>query len=139
MKNIILILSLLLTLCLTPFYTRSQSDTTSCDRYECSLMRELIPLMYKDVLRLDSCRADAAILDSMNVELNKIIDSYALSEQQYEYLVSDLNSIVEQYQLQAKQIKGRVKIEKKRSFWNGFAWGSGSVLTFQLVLLVLLL
>lgn len=144
MKNIILTLSLLLTLLIRSGYSESllstkDSSNTEWSEAEIALMVELIPILYKEALRLDSCEADAAILDSMNKSLTNIIYSYALSEASQKKVINKLNSVIGEKDIMLQRADNRVKLVKKKSFWNGFKWGSGVTGGFVLIILILLL
>lgn len=101
------------------------------------LMAELIPLLYKDVLRLDSCRADAAILDSMNRNLQ---DQLMFADNEImilDSMIAASNSVMNQQEIKLGRKEKEIVLVKKRSFWNGLKVGVGG--TVVVILLFVLL
>ena len=140
MKNIILTLLIALTLCLRFSYSQSNNDTVhSWNSEEVELMANLIPLLYKDVLRYDSCRSDAKILDSMVMSLNFIIEAFKVSDTLQAQIITKLNLQLDEHNLILERQEKKIKLIKKASFWRGFKWGSGVTGTIIIVLLVIIL
>lgn len=132
MKNIISILLTALILSLASSYSKSQSVTeVKSDTLkewttdEVYVMTQLIPLLYKDVLRLDSCIADAEVLDSMVVSLNNLISQYRISGSVQDEIIANLNYQISEYSLILERKDDQIVLVKKKSFWSGFKWGIG--------------
>ena len=120
--------------------TKTKSDTVSqWTEYDITLMANLIPLLYKDVLRLDSCRADAKILDSINYIMWEIITDQKVSLEMQYGIINILNAKMDRYKFIIDIKDKRIKLVKKRSFWRGFsrglAVGGGTILLVLLILL----
>jgi predicted P-loop ATPase/GTPase len=138
MKNIIYVLLTLLILLTGSTYTKSQVDTTTFpNQQDVELMMQLIPELYRDVLRKDSCIADAIILDSMVRSLNVILDTHVISEDLMDQMIDGLNKIIEEKNYVIDRRDDQIVLVKKQSFWRGFKWGSG--VTGVILILILIL
>ena len=143
MRSIILISLTALIFLTGSSYTKSQSQkesyqtASSWTNADIEIMVELIPLLYKDVLRLDSCRSDASVLDSMNKSLEGIILGLHLSGDIQDSLISGLNNQLVNYQVLVDIKENQIKLVKKKSFWNGIKTGSGvtAIILFVIILL----
>jgi uncharacterized coiled-coil protein SlyX len=102
-------------------------------------MANLIPLLYKDVLRYDSCQSDAKVLDSMVMSLNFIIDEFKISDTLQAQIISNLNLQLEEHNLILSRQEKKIKLIKKEAFWRGFKWGSGVTGAIILVVFIILL
>lgn len=144
MKNIISKLLVLLTLFLGSSFSALPNDIEiSSDTlnewtdHEVKLMANLIPILYKEVLRLDSCVADGQIQDSMIVSLNNIIDEYEVTVELKEEIIRNLNEQIKEYKLQLEIKNDIITGVKKESFWRGFRWGSSGAVAIILIIILL--
>ena len=141
-KNITRTLLMLLILLPASTYSQSGKDTTTSSdtqewtKDEIQLMEELIPLLYKDVLRLDSCVAVSEIKDSMVVKLNEIIDSHEISSEMKDYIIQNLNLQIEEFEIIMSRHDGNLKLVRKKSFWNGFKFGYPSGIATVLLIII---
>ncbi len=135
---------LLLTLCLIPSYTFSQEDTkTSSDTtlrtQDVELTYDLLLILYKQDLRLDSCEADAKVMDSMRVQLERILFETEITKDVLKEKIKNLNGMLHNYKIKVSNKEKEIKIVRKKSFWKGFWWGSGSTVATLTVIAVIIL
>ena len=146
MRNITLTLLTALTLCLGNFSIKSQNVTEDSlatqhiwQSSEVELMANLIPILYKDVLRLDSCKADAKILDSLNNVLEDIVEEHEITIEMQDEMVRLLNIKTDEMDLMFKRKNEQIKLIKKKSYWRGFKHGSGVTVGVLLILTIIIL
>ena len=140
MKNIIPLLLTVLILLAGNSYTKSQVDTTiyqDLTSEDVELALDLIPKLYKDVLRLDSCRSDADVLDSINGGLERIIWEQSISSDMQDSIIYGLNNHLDKYIVLVDSKTKQIKVVKKKAFWNGIKWGSGVTAAILIVILIL--
>lgn len=139
-KKLLLLPILFLSLSSTglPKGIEDSSDTQKWTEKDIQLMADLIPILYKEVLRLDSCVADGKVLDSINVKLNEIISSYETSEKIKDEIISNLNAQINQLGYMIKLKDDEVVATRKKYFWRGFGYGALSGFGIIIVMTLLL-